>query len=70
MSLSVNATWTPDDRFYVGIVGEESGHPVNTICPTGGGSSSDPTSGGAASAGGANAASSGESGGGGGASGE
>jgi hypothetical protein len=35
MNLNVNGTWTPDDRFYTGIVGEESGHPVNTICPTG-----------------------------------
>lgn len=50
MSLSVNATWTPDDRFYAGIVGQESGHPVNTICPTSGGSPSEPTSGGAAGA--------------------
>lgn len=70
MSLSVNATWTPDDRFYTGIVGEESGHPVNTICPTGGGSPGDPTSGGAASAGADNAVGGGETGGGGGASGE
>ena len=71
MSLSIDATWAPDDPFYVGVVGEESGQPVNTICPTGGGSPNDPSPGGAASAGADNAAGGGETvGGGGGASGE